>query len=432
MTSSLLYIASNLPSLSETFVYGELFRLRERGIHALAASVHPPERDLGHALLDALADEAIPVYGGGVLHPLKDALLEALTRPGRAARTAGRALVDVLGSPDVTLGCRPKVIWQMLAALALARRTRSLSVSHIHAHMAHVPTTIAMYAARQLGITFSFTGHANDLFRQRTLLGEKLRRASFVACISNWHRCFYQQVVALPDERLPIVRCGVEVPAVRRQEPDLTSPPLILSVGRLVPKKGFDVLIHSVAELLAGGQRLKCQIVGGGPQQAELHALIHKLGVQESVALLGPRANTEVKERCANADLFVLPCRVDPGGDRDGIPVVLMEAMAAGVCVISGDLPAIRELVRHGETGLLAPPGHVPGLTAAIRTLLDNSELRRQLGARGRDWVHSEFSARQNIDRLLAAFEASGGIHRASAEADRTVRSAASAAVGSC
>jgi glycosyltransferase involved in cell wall biosynthesis len=290
----------------------------------------------------------------------------------------------------------------MAAALALARRVRPLGVRHIHAHMAHVPATIAMYAARQLGIGFSFTGHANDIFPNRTLLAEKLRRARFAACISEWHREFYRCVSGVPESRLPVVRCGVEIPAAAPVERE--GVPRIVAVGRLMPKKGFDVLVRAVAELRAAGVGVECRIIGAGPQREELAGLIRERGLTGTVALLGAMANERVLDEIAGADLFVLPCRVDPGGDRDGIPVVLMEAMARGVCVISGDLPAIRELVRHGETGLMVSPGEVGPLAAAIRTALADKALRRRVGEQGRAWVADEFSSGVNADRLIAAF----------------------------
>lgn len=404
MNNRILYVASLLPSLSETFVYNELFALRARGIRVAAASVHSPARSHGDTRVDALVGEAIPVYGRGPLSLLADVFLEMMTRPVRAMGTVGHALFDALYAADVKLVRRLKIIWQVLAALALARRVRPLGIVHIHAHMAHVPTTIAMYAARQLRISFSFTGHANDLFPQRVLLREKLTRASFVACISEWHRDFYRRIVDLGEERFPVVRCGVAVPVLRCSERSNSGTSRILSVGRLVPKKGFDILVRAVAQLVAGGQRVRCHIIGGGPQHDALAALIRDLSLTEHVELAGPQNNATVWAALADTDLFVLPCRVDPTGDRDGIPVVLMEAMAAGVCVVSSDLPAIRELVQHEKTGLAVRPDDVGALVAVLQNLLDRPELRQRLARGGQRWVEVEFSREKNIDRLITAF----------------------------
>lgn len=399
-----LYLAPRLPARSETFVYNEIFRLRAQGARVLSGSVHAPQRDLEDSRLDALAAEAVPIYGAGALRLLWDAGVECAGRLGRSVGTLRQALTDAAGAEDARGLRRLKIVWQALAALALARRLRPLQIGHIHAHFAHVPATIAMYAARQLGIGFSFTGHANDLFQQRTLLAEKLRRARFVACISHWHRALYQEAAPeVPASRLPVIRCGVDIapaaPELRRN-----SPPRILAVGRLVPKKGFDMLVRALGQLRRTGALFAAEVIGDGPERRTLEALIRREGLEGAVKLAGAQAHEAILAALPKADVFVLPCRPDDAGDRDGIPVALMEAMAAGTPVISGDLPAIRELIRHDETGLLVPPGDAAALVEAVRALLSDPDRRGRLAEAGREWVAEEFSAEVNTSRLLAVF----------------------------
>lgn len=402
----LLYVGGTLPSRSETFVYREVLALRDLGIGVHVASVHPPERDLGDERVDALADEVIEIYGRGARRLLVDAVMEIAAHPVRASAVVGRGAMDaIFGAATPARG--PKVLWQCLAGLALARRARRLEVAHIHAHMAHVPTTIGMYAARQLGISFSFTGHAVDIFRERTLLKEKLRRASFAACISEWHRSFYRDIVWLDEDRLPVIRCGVDVdafaPSSRSGGDDVLH---VLAVGRLVKKKGFDVLIEALEKLGDAAPELECSIVGEGPERAPLERLVRSRGLESRISLLGAKSNAEVRRLMLAADLFVLPCRVDPTGDRDGIPVVLMEAMACGVCAVSGDLPAIRELIADGEGGVLIEPGDVDSLADALRELAGDAARRTRLAETGRQRVVEEFSLGVNVQRLLSAFSA--------------------------
>lgn len=384
--------------------------MRARGISVTVASVHSPERDLGERTLDQLAAEAVPVYGNGFVRLLVDAFVEIVEHPLRAAATVGLAIRDFVmghGSPSAW---RFKLFGQATAALALARRVRARGITHIHAHMAHVPTTIAMYAAVQLGILFSFTGHASDLFVRKTLLREKLRRASFAACISHWHRRVYLRECYLPDEQLPIVRCGVAIPGDWGRT-GLGNVPLLMGVGRLVPKKGFDVLVAALAGLCDQGW--ECDIVGDGPEKERLAALVSEFGLDRRIRLCGALPHAEVVRRVAKCDWFVLPCCVAGDGDQDGIPVVLMEAMAAGVPVISGNLPAIRELVRHEETGLLVPPGDVEALRATVASALRSVALRHRLGEQGRRWVMEEFSQEVNTQRLIDAFLAGSRSFRA-------------------
>ena len=398
---SILYISSLLPKRSETFVYRELFALRASGLDVRVATLHPPERDLGDPRLEALAAEAIPVYGAGFARLLLDYVAERLLHPLRSTAVMWRAWGDALAADDVTGRARLKVPVQALAGLALARRVRRLGIAHLHAHFAHAPASVAMYAAQQLGVPFSFTGHAVDLFRDRALLRIKLKRAAFVSCISEWHRGFYWGLVPRSDADYPVIRCGVDTaefvpaPSAKRAEP------ILLGVGRLVPKKGFDLLIEAAARLRAQGCPCRVRIAGGGPEAERLATLVRERGLTGAVELLGDQSNAAVRNLLKEADVFVLPCRVSDDGDRDGIPVVLMEAMAAGVCVVSGDLPALRELVAHERTGLLVAPGNLDELVVNIEHLLKRPDRRAELSAGGRQRVEAEFSTRVNNVRIM-------------------------------
>lgn len=385
----ILYVGAVLPARSETFVYREVFGLRERGDQVSVASLREPERGLGEVRLDALAEEADVVYRPGAL---RRGLLRGLCAPTVLLRGA----LDAATASDVPLTKRPHVLAQCLGGLALAGDMADRGVTHVHAHMAHAPSGVAMYAAQALGVPFSFTGHAADLFRDRSLLLAKLERASFVACISEWHKRFYRELTPLDEEKLGVVRCGVDV----GDEPGDEGEGL-LAVGRLVRKKGFDVLLRALAQL-PDAPRLK--LVGDGPEQEALEGLVEELGLEGRVELLGAQPNHEVQRLMRECAVCVLPCRVSTDGDRDGIPVVLMEAMAKARCVISGDIETIRELVKHEETGLMVEPGDVDSLVAALRRVLEDPKLRRRLALAGQAHVRREFSTSTNLERLQRGF----------------------------
>jgi glycosyltransferase involved in cell wall biosynthesis len=178
----------------------------------------------------------------------------------------------------------------------------------------------------------------------------------------------------------------------------------IFALGRLVPKKGFDVLLRAVARLRDQGLAFHCTLGGDGPERDRLQEIIREESLEACVTLPGSIANRDLPRWLGGADVLVLPCRIDADGDRDGIPVVLMEAMSAGICVVSGDLPAIRELVEEGVTGRLIAPGDVGALVTVLESLAADPDQRRELGARGRKRVEEEFSTGVNIDRLLLSF----------------------------
>lgn len=392
-----LYVGALLPKRSETFVYREVLGLRTRGIAVTAASLRAPERDLGDPLLDELADGAEVVYQTRA--PL-EALRGALWRPSIALR----GLLDALFAKDVPLRQRPRVVAQLAGGLGLAWRLRSRGLTHVHAHMAHAPTTVAMYTAAALGTPLSFTGHAADLFRDRQMLPTKLRRAAEVMCISHWHRDFYRQWQDLPEERLPVVRCGVDL---HKFSPGPGGGGL-LTVGRLVPKKGIDTLIRAMAILAEGPNtnpdRHRLTIVGDGPERRELEELAEALGMRDWVSFVGARNEEQVRVAMQEADLFALPCRVSVDGDRDGIPVVLMEAMASGLPVVSGDLPTIRELIVDDSCGVLVTPGDPRALAREIDRLLADDARRQAVGRAGRSRVAEEFSLDVTLDRLERSF----------------------------
>ena len=398
-----LYLSSVFPKRSETFVYREVLGLRDKGINVGVASLYPPEEDFTDEALNALASESLTVYGNGYANLLRDAVAFLLLHPLRASGVLGVAAIDAIFANDVAFLYRPKIILQGLAALGLARRVAEQeknsaddkSYTHLHIHMAHAAATIGMYTARALGIPFSFTGHAADLFRERCLLREKLERAGFVACISEWHRSWYRDIVDRSDSEFPLIRCGVSVPppqVTRSPDPGLR----ILAVSRLVKKKGIDVLIDACRILDSDGFKISCTIAGEGPESDRLQKLAKGLPVE----FVGPVDHRDVPALLNRADVFVLPCRMAEDGDRDGIPVVLMEAMAKGICTLAGDLPAIRELIVDNQCGCLIPPSNSGFLAQRLRELSGDPVRRSALGSAGRHRVMEEFSSEMNLDRL--------------------------------
>lgn len=384
---AIAYVGSPLPLRSQTFVYREMLGLRGRGWRVIPITVGAPGG--GDEELDRIAAEAVQVYALPTALALAPALL---LQPAKAAGAVRDALTaDLSGG-----AARLKFLVQAWMGLATAWRLRGRGIRHVHAHLANVPATVGLYIARGLGSGFSFTGHAADLFVYRGALAFKLREADFVSSISHWHQGFYDGIVPAPAGDRPVIRCSVELPAEIR--PEGTD---IVAVGRLVSKKGFDLLVQAFARLDRPDLRLT--IAGGGEEEAALTALAKREGVADRITFLGSTPHAECLELIRNARIFAIPCRTSPSGDRDGIPVVLMEAMAAGRPVIAGRLESIAELVEDGTSGLLVPPDDVDALAAALARLVDDADLRRRMGLAGRARVEEEFSDAINWDRLEAA-----------------------------
>ncbi|MEM8756818.1 MAG: glycosyltransferase [Planctomycetota bacterium] len=421
----ILYLAAELPKLSETFVYREIQGLRERGVGVVTATVNDPAPGFTDPDLKRMAHHVVRIYGPGTKRLLLDVFAAFRAQPVRTVTGVLLGVRDALFARRLPATKRLKSVYQCLGGIALAHRVRGRAPTHVHAHFAHVPATVAMHCARQLGVGFSFTGHANDLFRERSLLEPKLRRASFVSCISEWHRLWYREVEPLADRAAPIIRCGVDTRAFAPgPSRDAT---LILGVGRLVEKKGFATLVEACALLRDRGIPFRCEIIGDGPEAGELGERIERLGLVGVVGLAGARPNDQVLAMVRKAAVFCLPCQDDRDGDRDGIPVALMEAMACGVATVAGDLPAIRELIDDGSTGRLVPGEDPAALADALAELLGDADARETIGRRARAFLEAEFSQAVNCERLEHAFAqagAFGGIRLPASMSDAPARSA--------
>jgi glycosyltransferase involved in cell wall biosynthesis len=399
----LAYVVGRFPVRSETFVYREVRGLRERGWPVIAVSLHEPD-----PTEDAdLERDRLIVYDSARNQTLMSAAGEILRHPIRSLGTLLTALGDTVRSGEhFRFDGRLKIPLQAVAALGLARRLRERGVRHIHCHFAHAPTTVGMYAAMQMGIPFSFTGHANDIFRRRSILKIKLRRAAFVACISRWHQALYSSILADSDGKYEVIRCGVDVNANGKMNAGSGGGLRLLTVARLVEKKGIDTAISALAELNKCGVRAHLTIAGDGPDRGRLEKMAADLNCRDQITWLGAVCNSRVFALLGEADLFALPSRQDSNGDRDGIPVVLMEAMAAGIPVVAGDLPAIRELVEDGVTGFLVEENQPGALADKLAMLWENADLRERLAREGKKRVEKEFSLSLNLDRLERRFSA--------------------------
>lgn len=405
MKPVIAYLAPEIPALSATFVYHEILALRDKGFAVLPVSVHPPAARATEPEAAALAEETVQLYPLGVWSFLAAAAACKMLHPLRYFSAACLLLGDM-----ARLGFFSRasagLLYRFLAGARLARILERHGCRHLHVHFAHVPTDIAMYGAKLAGITYSFTSHANDLFERGWLLKEKVARSARAMTISEYNRRF---LVSQGAERakIEIVRCGVDSSRFRGtvDRSGTDSPPFIGSLGRLVEKKGFDTLIRAAGILRRQGRQFRLEIAGDGPLFGELQALAEQEGVTENVTFLGPVSNDRVPAWLAGLDLFVLACRVDANGDMDGIPVALMESMAAGVPVVSTTVSAIPELIEDGVSGLLAPPADAAAVAERIGLLLDDRELRSRCSAGGRQKIGQEFSEEANAKKLAQLFK---------------------------
>lgn len=387
-----------MPALSETFVYEELLALERRGVAVVPFSVRQPATLV--VAQQALAQRVGYLYTGSHLVLILGGLWRTFWF-GKRAIQALRYLISDLFACGVLQLASYKLVYQFLAGVKLAGMLQQHRCTHLHVHFAHVPTQIAMYAATLAGVPFTVMAHANDIFDHGLLLREKCQRSSAFLTISEFNRA-YLEGLGLPQNKIFVVRCGVSFAARNVIPAAVCHPPYRLgSLGRMVEKKGFDVLLHAVAALIHDGLPVELSLAGEGPLLAELKQLTAQLGIANSVRFLGKMDHLQVAAWLQQLDVFVLACKKDINGDMDGIPVVLMEAMSQCVPVISTRLSGIPELVMHGQTGLLAEPGNSGDLAAQIVLLFKDEPLKIRLVRRAVEYVAQEFGQNVNIDRLM-------------------------------
>jgi glycosyltransferase involved in cell wall biosynthesis len=397
----LAVLVNEFPRLSETFVLGDLLGLEATGARLRVFSLRQPEVALAHDAVEHLRApvEYLPEIKGRQLSLLLRATQGALLMrdPGRFMR----GLAEIYASPDYS---RPR----LQQALLLARRLDQIGSPPLYVHFAHKPATVGRFAALLLGSPFAISAHAVDVWTTPVPeLRAKLRDARLVLCCYEeaWD---YVRRIANGTTRVELAHHGVVIPP--RPHREERSPPVVLSVGRLVEKKGFDTLLRAARVMRDRGLEFQVRIAGDGPLWPNLQRLVNELDVADTVRFLGPLTAHELEPQFATAAAFVLACQVGADGNRDGLPNTLLEAMARELPVVSTTLASIEEAVTDGVHGLLAAPGDHVALADALERLLGDRELREQLGAAARARVCERFDRDALASRVHALLASAGMI----------------------
>ncbi|HEY2729445.1 MAG TPA: glycosyltransferase [Polyangia bacterium] len=389
---------SLFPCWSETFIVREIAALIGFGADVQILSLKAPHEKLVQPDAERLLSRA--------RHPLP-AGTAAWARL-RALSSHPARLTSIVAQVTRRLWRRPVDLAKTLEGLARGLEhlpwIRDFDPDIIHAHWGTFPSTVAWALARLLDKPFGFTCHAHDIFVNDHLLKEKIESAKVPVTISSFNvEWLAARATPRARERLHVIHCGVDLASLPFRPAD-REPLTVLSVGRLDAIKGFDVLIDAMGELARRGRRLRCRIVGDGPLRPDFEARIARLGLKETVELAGARPQAEVRAGLYAASIFALPSVVTTSGDRDGIPVSLMEAMAAGTPVVSTRVSGIPELIEDGRDGLLVPERDAVALAAALERLLDEPELGPRLALAARARVEREFDSVREAQKLMELF----------------------------
>jgi len=417
---TIAYVLKMYPRFSETFILNEILELERQGVDIRIYSLRKPDDGRFHAHLASVRapvtylPEYLPADMGRVWAAQR-ALMQA--DPGRYRRV----LVYTLTRRN------RHAFKRFLQAGVLADHLRTQPVDHLHAHFATSATRVAMFAHLLTGVPYSLTAHAKDIFLNTVdadLLRDKMRAARFVVTVSEFNRDYLSRLAGEPGQTslgrlLPADRLTIPPGRIRRlyngidliqfsvgpnDPPQAVREPLILAVGRLIEKKGFDILVRACGLLRDQGITFRCEIAGKGPEEARLRSLIAELDLAGCVELVGPKPQDEIVAAYRQAAVFALPCVVGADGNRDGLPTVLLEAMAMRLPVVSTDLTGVPEIVDDGVTGLLVPQNDPAALAAALARLLADPGVREHMGRAARARVMRDYDLRQNVAILRQWF----------------------------
>ncbi|MFE4543527.1 glycosyltransferase family 4 protein [Arthrobacter sp. NPDC056727] len=379
------YVLKMYPRFSETFIVSEILAREAAGERIEIFALRPTTDARFHP---ELARVKAPVTYIG-----RPQSSSGVWETFRAAASAG--LTDEVSGAFRELAAADAD--DAVQAINLAAALQHSNIRHLHAHFASAATAVTRLASLITGIPYSFTAHAADIFRDsvsREDLRAKLADAHHVVTISDYNLQYLRRHFPQQADRIRLVRNGLELARFPYRDPrPAGSTVRIAAVGRLVEKKGFQHLLPALAALTGSGVRADVRIAGTGMMAQDLQSALARLGLSQHVRMLGPQTQDQIHELLDWADVFVAPCVVGSDGNADGIPTVLLEAMATGTPCISTAVTGIPEIVRDGSTGILIEPGNPALLEQAIRRIISPATDRMFLARNARDLIEREYDA---------------------------------------
>ncbi|WP_147819451.1 glycosyltransferase [Salidesulfovibrio onnuriiensis] len=401
-------VLKGFPRISETFISNEIRLLETMGFRIHIFSMRQPREAFSH-------DSVKEIQAGVTYLPesmvrelpvlLWHTFMLLLERPGRFLSGLKLLFSRFASAPK-------KHTWlkHYMQAAFLVRKAKGMGLAHIHAHFAHTPTTVGMYAAHFEGVPFSFTGHAKDIYTQDPVrILDKIERAKFLVTCTRYNKRHLTEMAG----SLKPVHCvyhGINLdlfsPNGRSQTAE--APYSVMTVARFVPKKGLDIILRALRKLRDKGLDFRYTLIGDGADRDKVLAQIEELGLGDVVDMPGTITHEQVIRHFETADLFVLGCRLAKDGDRDGIPNVVAESMAMGVPVASTNISGVPELVEHEKTGLLCESESVDGMAEVIERLLTDNALRQRVIPAAREKVSQVFNNKKLIEDLGNIYKSHG------------------------
>jgi len=397
-------VLKGFPRISETFISNEILLLEQMGFRIHIFSMRKPRESFRHKSVDRIRAR-VDYLPENILPHLPKLLLSNLKVALRTPHIYAQALKMALKR---FLRTRKSATFKHLlqAGLMVDRLIPGSGVTHLHAHFAHSPTSVAMFAAHLSGISFSFTAHAKDIYTShRAQLAEKIAKARFVVTCTEYNRTYLTNLTGRGETPIYRIYHGIDIDLFQSRQAESSAPPYrILTVARLTAKKGIPTVLKAVRALVDQGMDLTYTLIGDGDDRQDILALIDTLELGGVCRWLGTLPHDEVISHYRQSDLFALGCEVARNGDRDGIPNVLVESMAMGVPVVGTRVSAIPELIQNERSGLLVEPGRPDQMATAMGRLLTDQVLRDRIIVAARDQVQKNFDNKRLVESLATIY----------------------------
>jgi len=402
-------ILKGYPRISESFISNEILLLERLGFSIHLFSMRHPREPFCHesvkqirAAVDYLPETILGSFPRFLYHNLSLAGKRPVVY-ARALKTALRRLLRTRKSATI------KHLLQ--AGYLVHRLLPGQGVAHLHAHFAHSPTSVALFASQLSGLPFSFSAHAKDIYTSDPRqLREKIGLARFVVTCTEYNRCHLMRLSRGNNTPIHRIYHGIDIDLFSRyrEQGNPSSPYRLFTVARITAKKGLPTVYRALRHLCDQGLSIEHTLIGDGDDREHTLSLIRELGLTHVTRWLGTQPHHVVLDHFRHADLFVLGCEVAPNGDRDGIPNVFLESMAMGVPVVATRVSAIPEVLEDEKTGLLVPPGQPEKMARAMTRLLTERGLRERVISEARERVIRQFDNKVLIGDLAALYRKAG------------------------
>lgn len=415
MSGRVIYIVRSWPRLSQTFIVNEVLALERRGVDIEIFAMTRSGESLTQPQVAAVRAPVTYLDDRGAVgrRRVRDRLAVALREPRRYASTA----LYAWRNPDLSSGYATATTMQCFShAVRIARHVATLKrngipVAHLHAHFIHDPGLVGLFTSRLSGLPYSVTAHARDLYQipRRSLTVRSHSARALLTCCEHNMDYLRKALPASGAGHVQVIRHGVELSRFSPKDPGPAGyGARLISIGRLVEKKGYPDLLQACAQLAANGTAFSLVVYGDGPMRTQLEELRDELGLAGVVEFAGEHDSAVIVDALRAADVFVLTSFVTDDGDRDGVPNVVVEAMACGLPVVATTVGGIPEAVEHRSNGLLAEPHDIPTIASHLAELLGDAAMRRQFGKEARRTVETGFDVDAAARELSGVFGVSG------------------------